>query len=152
MVRLKNLLRLFGLVVPFVFICCHQVSSYAYDGPTVTSARKYFTGCRGANRFDNEDEDVYAKGSKFSKDTDVDIYVTENRSWQFGDIIGFYIVNGSVTATTNFRGKLKCAKIWESPLTPGKYDIVVDANQDGTYNQGDAVDGRSSKQGFKVVD
>ncbi len=149
--KLKSLLC--GLIaVPFIIACYNQVSTYAYDGPTITSARKYFKGCKEANRFDDVDDNLYVKGSNFQPNTDVDIYVTENRRWLFGDIIGFYVVNGAEPATTNSIGKLKCTKIWESPLVPGKYDIVVDANRDGTYNEGDAVDNGGSFQGFKVVD
>lgn len=150
--KLRKLLWLGGFVASFSVISYIQVTSYAFDGPTVNSARKHFKGCREANRFDAVDENLYIKGSNFPKNTDVDVYVTENRGWLFGDIIGSYIIVTTETVTTNSRGNIRCAKIWENPLSPGKYDIVVDANQDGTFNQGDAADGISDKPGFKVVD
>lgn len=64
------------------------------------------------------------------------------------------------------RGKIPCTQIWSSAVA-GQYDIVIDAattvfagdppvatttdGPDGIYNRGDAVDGRSKKTGFKVV-
>ena len=40
--------------------------------------------------------------------------------------------------------------VWHAPLAPGRYDIVIDANQDGFYDA--ATDGLDSgSPGFVVV-
>lgn len=140
--------------------------------------------CKGRNKF-LAGEEVYVKGELFwlatpSVQIDVDIYVTQNRRWVFGDSIASAPGTTMVTVTTEEytilapdnckdpvdadtepdiipdpcstqRGRVPCTLIWGSAVA-GSYDIVIDANQDGIFNTGDAVDGKGEKAGFKVTD
>ena len=106
--------------------------------------------CKTQNDF-RTNRDVYAEGEHFLPLKYVWIYVTRNRVWTPGDPIGTDVsTDGVEGATTDSRGKLPCTKIWGNPLVKGDYDIVVDANCDGIFNAGDAVDGRSRDRGFRV--
>ena len=52
---------------------------------------------------------------------------------------------------TNAAGDIVPADVWPPPLTPGEYDIVFDANQNGIYDVGiDAVD-NPHRPGFVVT-
>lgn len=133
--------------------------------PKVRSSKRKCTGespninceCKTQNRFKTSD-DVHAKGEHFPPLTNVDIYVTENKKWHLGDRFGplnpsdpqDVSTDGVETVATDSQGKFSCPMIWGNPLTDGSYDIVVDANQDGTFNDSDAIDGRSQNPGFKV--
>lgn len=101
------------------------------------------------NKF-KTDESVYVIGRNFKPLTNVDIYVTKNRKWEKGDILSKTddeSSDGVETVQTTSRGKIPKTRIWGAPIVEGKFDIVVDANQDGTW---DAVDDRSKNPGFKV--
>lgn len=119
------------------------------DAPKVRSSKLKNNKCKTQNNFKTTD-DVYAKGEHFLPSNSVDIYVALNQKWNVGDAIGSDVSGGKETVIIDSEGKIPCTKIWGSPLTAGKYDIVVDANQDGTYNSGDAIDGKSINPGFKV--
>lgn len=94
--------------------------------------------------------DVYAKGTGFTPQSTVDIYVVPDQDWALGDIIPTDVSsNGVEVLTIGAGGVLPCTKIWGRPLDPGDYDIIVDANQDGAYNSGDAIDGETGI-GFRV--
>ena len=57
---------------------------------------------------------------------------------------------GSVETASVVNGEIAPTLIWHAPLTPGSYDIVIDANQNGVYNA--ATDGLDSgSPGFVVV-
>lgn len=107
------------------------------------------------NKF-KTDESVYVIGRNFDPLTNVDIYVTKNRNWKKGDILSILNGTGDVssdgveTVQTTSKGKIPKTRIWGAPIVEGKFDIVVDANRDGTFNAGDAVDDGSKKPGFKV--
>lgn len=103
--------------------------------------------------------DVYAKGTGFNAPAPgylVDIYVFDDRDWTLGDTFGPThpgdpqdVSDGVETILVGSSGIINCERVWRKPLTGGPYDILVDANQDGTYDTGDAVDGEDDI-GFKV--
>ncbi len=99
--------------------------------------------------------DVYAKGTGFTPLSTVDIYVVLDQDWVPGDIIPLpdESTNGVEMVTIGALGRLVCTKIWGRQLDPGDYDIVVDADQDGTFDpaDGDAVDGETDEIGFSVI-
>lgn len=103
------------------------------------------------NKF-KTDESVYIRGKKFEPLTNVDIYVTNNRKWKKEDktLLSDISADGVETVQTTSRGRIPKTMVWGAPIVKGKYDIVVDANQDGTFNNGDAVDGKDEAPGFKV--
>lgn len=106
--------------------------------------------CKSANLF-GMSGDVYAKGKFFPPNAFVDIYVTNDKVWSPGDNLIGTDVSGSVeTVATGPEGKI-CAKVWGNPLIIGNYDLVVDANQDGTFDpkDGDTVNKKVGR-GFRM--
>lgn len=107
------------------------------------------------NKF-KTDESIYIKGRNFEPLTNVDIYVTKNKNWKKDDsLTGMDISSDGIeTVQTTSKGNIPKTMVWGAPIVEGEYDIVVDANQDGTqddtFNAGDAVDGKSANPGFKV--
>jgi len=96
-------------------------------------------------------EDVWAIGSGFTPYDIIDIYVFEDRDWTDGDPIPG-LPGDFVRSVQDFQcdenGDVHVL-VWSQPLIVGDYDIVYDANQNGTYEWGiDAVDGASP--GFVV--
>jgi hypothetical protein len=96
------------------------------------------------------DESVYVKGRKFKPLTNVCVYITNNRRWRNGDILTDISSNGVETVQTTSNGRIPKTLVWGAPIVKGNYDVVVDANCDGTFNRGDAVNRKNRKQGFKV--
>jgi len=93
-------------------------------------------------------EDVYAAGSGFTP-TNVDIYVVPDQDWDDGDQIPQDITGAVETVSVN-NGNAGPVLVWHAPLTPGRYDIVIDANQNGVYDaHADGLD--SGSPGFVVV-
>jgi len=94
------------------------------------------------------DEDVYAAGSGFTS-TNVDIHVVQDQDWNDGDPIPAD-VTGAVETVSVVNGDIAPVLVWHAPLTPGRYDIVIDANRNGVYNA--ATDGLDSgSPGFVVI-
>jgi hypothetical protein len=82
-------------------------------------------------------ESVYVNGSGFPHSVWVDIYVVNDTTWRYGmDIPSDGIVT---TVLTLSKGEIPQTMVWKAPLTPGKYDIIVDVNRDGEYNDGDCL-------------
>ena len=132
-------------------------------GPEVKSSKlkKIKRGrirCKTHNNF-RTGNDVYVRGEHFPSSTNVDIYVIPNKKWRLGDRFGPFnpsdpqdvtLAVETLTTSDSASGKIPCTKIWDDPSTRGRFDIVVDANQDGTFNAGDKIDGRSMNAGFMV--
>jgi len=96
-------------------------------------------------------DNVYATGSGFLPNTNVDIYVVGDLAWSDGDPIPGDVGDGMNTLHTDDEGKLGPAIVWAAPLTPGEYDLVFDANQNRTYDAGtDCVD-HPDHPGFVVL-
>jgi len=92
--------------------------------------------------------DVYAAGTGFTT-TNVDIYVVHDRDWNDGDHIPSD-VTGAVETVSVVSGDVGPVLVWHARLTPGSYDIVIDANRNGVYDA--ATDGLDSgSPGFVVV-
>lgn len=152
---------LIGISAVLVAIIAHSNISYANGCPPswVLPARrvcKEIPGkkikrcwCEKRRGFQRND-DVHVFGGEFNPLTTVDIYVTCNKSWAFGDPIGADQGDGIDTVQTDSRGNLPCVLIGAAPLAGGKFDIVVDANQDGTFNDCDTVYKQNGGAGFKV--
>jgi len=105
----------------------------------------------GAEQYSfNLSEDVYCLGENLAADTSVDIYVVNNKDvWKYGDALTD--VSGKYeTETTGDDGSISTTLIWDSPLTLGSYDIVVDINQNGKWNKGEPIDDIVSV-GFEAI-
>jgi len=91
--------------------------------PTASS-----TSATGARRDTYRvDENVYTTGSGFTPSTNVDIHVVPDQDWNDGDPIPADVTGAVETVSVN-NGDVGPVLVWHAPLTPGSYDIVIDAN------------------------
>jgi hypothetical protein len=98
------------------------------------------------------DEDVYvtARNGSFTPNTAVDIYVVADDLWTVPKAIPPDVSGGKETVITNANGGIDNVMVWQHPLTPGDYDAVFDANQNGIFDDGDGVDDAVLGTGFVV--
>lgn len=143
----KSFLILFGAAALLAIVFYPLFDTLASN---VRSSKIKKSKCKTQNHFRTSD-DVFARGENLPPLTNVDIYVVPNRKWKRGDPIGSDVsTDGVETVQTDSEGDFPCENIWDSPLTRGRFDIVVDANQDGTLNNDDDVDGKGNDGGFRV--
>ena len=71
------------------------------------------------------DENVYAAGSGFTPGTNVDIHVVPDQDWNDDDPIPQDATGAVETVSVN-DGDIAPVLVWHAPLTPGRYDIVID--------------------------
>ncbi len=101
------------------------------------------------------DETVYAVGSGFPPDVDIDIYVVPDQEWTLDMAIPADVSSDGVnTVHTTVNGTFDPVVIWPAFLWPGEYDVVFDVEQDGVYTEyfesyTDAVD-HPNHPGFVV--
>lgn len=92
-------------------------------------------------------ETVYVKADGFRKGpssfapSDLDpwqhyIYVVKDVNWSDGMAIPPRVLGTATTVRQNVDGEVRRTPVWNSPLTPGCYDIIIDVNGDGFYNAG----------------
>ena len=88
------------------------------------------------------DETVYVYGSGYCTCvSEYDIYVVSDVDWIDGMSIPLRISGTAITVFSDSSGNILPTPVWSDPLTPGKYDIVVDVNGNGEYDEGiDALD------------
>lgn len=99
------------------------------------------------------DENVSCYAGNLPSNKNVDIYIVPNREtdWEIGESIGSDVSDGINTVTTESNGDIENMIIWNRPLDPGKYDIIVDVNQDGYLNASEPVDDVSADEGFEAI-
>jgi uncharacterized repeat protein (TIGR01451 family) len=96
------------------------------------------------------DETVYATGSGFAPNSEVDIYITEDKHWVDGTHINSTIYAEKHDVTTDGNGSITGEEIWPNP-DPGEYDIVYDTNNNMKFDLDvDAVDNENGP-GFIVL-
>jgi len=100
--------------------------------------------------YSNETIYAYANESVATGSMSVRIYVVSNSdSWGNGTILTPVIPY--IAVNTNSSGHIPVTTAWSPDTTAGDYDLVVDANSDGIYNQSiDFVDNETSL-GFKIL-
>ncbi|MCW3986529.1 MAG: hypothetical protein NWE91_09030 [Candidatus Bathyarchaeota archaeon] len=92
-------------------------------------------------------DEVYAEGTWFPANTAVAIYFIPDGE----EILPEHAV-ASAIQTTNNAGGLPVTLVWSSPLDLGTYDIWVDVNQNGFFDNGDALtDQALGVYGFNVI-
>jgi len=99
-------------------------------------------------------DDVYANGTGYQPRATYDIYVVEDVTWVDGMAIPPRVPGTTTTVTTDTNGNIPPTLLWSSPLTPGKYDILVDVDGDGLYYaEADALDDNDIEvtAGFFVI-
>jgi len=104
------------------------------------------------------DETVYVTGSGYAPSivavTTYDIHVVNDVTWSDGMPIPDRVPGTATTVTSDSLGNISPTPVWSDPLTPGKYDIVVDVNGNGDYDEGiDALDDMDIQEtaGFFVI-
>ena len=98
-------------------------------------------------------EDIYVNGSGFMSNAIYDIYVVDDVTWTNGMPIPPRIPGTEWVVASYIDGSMGPIKVWSSPLEIGKYDIVIDGNGNGIYDEG--VDARDDMDittgGFFVI-
>lgn len=97
------------------------------------------------------DEVVYATGSGFAPDTDVDLYILDDYAWFNGMNITGRTIYANLTVKTDEDGNITPVEIWPNP-DPGEYDIFFDADQNKIYNDRLDVVDHPNHPGFTVID
>jgi hypothetical protein len=83
-----------------------------------------------------EAESVYVTGSGYAASATYDVYIMSDQTWSGGESLAGYVI--ATTVTTDGSGNIPVGTlIWSSSFV-GKYDIVVDTNGNGVYDE--AVD------------
>ncbi|MCW4054177.1 MAG: hypothetical protein NWE84_04560 [Candidatus Bathyarchaeota archaeon] len=87
-------------------------------------------------------ETVYVAGNGYSPSTTYNLYVVEDvETWTEGMLIPTRIAGTATTISSNSEGGITPTIAWSNPQIEGKYDIVVDVNDNGFYDLGvDALD------------
>jgi hypothetical protein len=90
-------------------------------------------------------EEVYVVGNGYAPSTiaviTYPIYVVEDVTWVDDMSIPDRVSGTVTTVSSDSLGNVIPTLVWNSPLIPGKYDIVVDVNYNGFYDVGiDALD------------
>jgi len=119
-------------------------------GPVVESCNSTGTV---KDSFDSSDS-VYVKGEGYQPSATYDLYVVNATTWSDGMSIPQRVEGTATTITSDTSGNITVTPAWNTPITMGNYDIVVDANRDGYYNSSiDALDQSNVqiKAGFQTV-
>ncbi len=99
-----------------------------------------------------EGDEVYAYGGWYNPDKTYDLYIVEDRTWTNGMPIGTYKIK--TTVSTDADGKISPhpTLIWSSTVI-GEYDIIVDVNGNGNYDEGiDPLDDMDvNNAGFETI-
>jgi hypothetical protein len=87
-------------------------------------------------------EDVRANGSGFLPNTTYDFYLVEDvETWTDGMAIPSRVPGTATSITSDDDGVVLPVVVWSDPSTVGAYDIIVDVNMNGLYDEGiDALD------------
>jgi hypothetical protein len=87
-------------------------------------------------------ETVYVAGNGYSPSTTYNLYVVEDvETWIEGMPIPTRISGTATTISSNTEGGITPTVAWSNPQIEGKYDIIVDVNDNGFYDpEVDALD------------
>lgn len=99
-------------------------------------------------------EDVYVDGTGFGNYTLYSLYVVEDQIWSNNMTIPARVPGTATWVMSEPDGTILPILAWADPLVPGKYDIVVDVNNNTKYDAGiDALDDNDIEvtAGFFVI-
>jgi hypothetical protein len=78
----------------------------------------------------NPDDNVYVRGNGYHPNSLISVY-----AFPMGTFPAPENTVAGVTAATDCFGRLPVVLLWENPLTPGTYDLWVDVNNNGVYDE-----------------
>jgi len=98
-------------------------------------------------------ESVYAIGSGYAASTTYNLYVVNDTTWTDGLGIPTRVAGTETTVTTDGYGKISAGTLIWASATIGKYDIIVDVNGNGVYDEDtDPIDNMDvNDAGFETV-
>jgi hypothetical protein len=100
-------------------------------------------------------ETVFATGSEFAQHDMYPFYLVENLEvWTDGMTIPERIPGTEQSITSNENGEINPTDIWHNPQTLGGFDMIVDVNSNGYYDEGvDALDDSDIEMvaGFVII-
>ena len=121
--------------------------------PTVTIESCKSTGII-KNTFDLN-EDVYVIGNNYAPLASYNLYiVTDELVWTDGMAIPARVTGSATSVTSDALGNVATTLAWSDPLILGKYDIIVDVNDNGIFDAAiDALDNSDIQvtAGFFVI-
>ncbi len=98
---------------------------------------------------------VYVIGDDYSPSASFDCYVVADvETWTDGLVIPSRVLGTVVSISSNIEGWIPPTIVWLSPNLTGHYDILVDVNSNGYYDEGvDALDDADIEvtDGFIVI-
>jgi hypothetical protein len=118
-----------------------QISTYAdlsFPAPLVESCSSSGEEKNSFNLY----EDVRADGSGYLPNATYDFYIVDDVStWTDGMPIPARVSGTAMSITSDADGAVLPVVVWSDPSTAGAYDILVDVNKNGLYDEGvDALD------------
>lgn len=122
--------------------------------PITVNATIFAANSGGSDKnlfYTNETIYAYGNESVATGSKSVRVYIVSNSdSWTNGTVLTPIISYSSLT--TDSSGKIPLTAIWSPDTVAGSYDLVIDTNNDGIYNQSiDFVDNETSL-GFKIIE
>ncbi|MCP8323359.1 MAG: hypothetical protein L6N96_04190, partial [Candidatus Methylarchaceae archaeon HK02M2] len=79
----------------------------------------------------------YVTGTGYDPSTSYDIYVVEDvTTWTDGMSIPSRVADTATSIMSNTGGTLDPTLVWSNPQTVGMFDVVVDLNENGYYDEG----------------
>ena len=80
-------------------------------------------------------ETVYVSGSGYEPSTTLNVYlVQDTETWSEGMTIPTRVSGTATQISSNGEGVIPPTVLWSNPQVVGKYDIVVDVNNNGVYD------------------
>jgi uncharacterized repeat protein (TIGR02543 family) len=129
-----------GSINPYVVTMYdnHVLTAVFVETPPATVESCNFCGTR--KDLFKPRETVCCSGSGYSPFGTYNLYIVKDvSSWNNGMTIPVPVVTAEVSSDAS--GRLRPTTVWTHPLTPGKYDIIVDVDGNGIYDAGiDALD------------
>ncbi|MBS7633595.1 hypothetical protein KEJ15_08310, partial [Candidatus Bathyarchaeota archaeon] len=118
-----------------------QVTTYAdlsFPTPLIESCNSMGTKKDSFNLY----EDVYVNGSDFLPNATYDFYVVNDvENWTDGTPIPTRVPRTATAITSNTEGAVLPVTVWSDPSTIGAYDMIVDVDKNGIYDEGiDSLD------------
>lgn len=122
----------------------HELDLYLYPGSTPPLA-PIIESCNWMGEYKDVfylGETVYLYGNGFSPSTEYNVYVViDQEIWIDGVPIPERVSGTGLGVSSNTEGHISPIAVWTDPQIVGYYDIIVDVNGNGHYDEGvDALD------------